>query len=234
MCTRFAVCAIIVATLAPVGCSPNGTPPDADRPSGTGRSAVSETSAVTETSADTLLLVGGPITRDSDEVALQRIFGNANVRQERIQIGEGETLPGTVLFPDDSTRQLMILWSDTVRRRVPSRLILRGESSRWSVPPGISLGTTLERLEQLNGRPFELAGFGWDYSGIVIDWRGGSLAAPARNAYVYLLPPRSTYSTPAYTLVLGDKSYASNLAAMRALRPAVYQIFYDFPKRPPL
>lgn len=190
-------------------------------------------SAGTGRSADTLLLVGGPITREADEAAIRRIFGDANVRQERIQIGEGETRPGTVLFPDDSSRQLMILWSDTVRRRLPSRLILRGDSSRWSVPPGISLGTTLERLEELNGRPFELAGFGWDYSGVVTDWRGGSLASPARNAFVYLLPPPSTYSTPEYSRVLGDKGYASDLPAMRRLRPAVYQIFYNFPEPPP-
>src|SRR5688500_18102015 len=101
MCTRVAVCAIIVATLTPGGCSPNEPPPDTDRTSATGRPAVAGTSA------DTLLVIGGPVTRDSDEVALRRIFGDANVRQERIQIGEGETLPGTVLFPDDFARQLM-------------------------------------------------------------------------------------------------------------------------------
>lgn len=179
--------------------------------------------------ADALLLDGGPITRQSDEAALRRIFGDANMRQDRIQIGEGETLPGTVLYPDDSSRQLMILWSDTIGRRLPSRLIVRGDSSRWSLKPGISLGTTLEQLEQLNGRPFTLAGFGWDYSGVVIDWRGGRLATSAGRAKVYVSPPPSKFSDPAYSRVLGDNDYASDLPAMKELQPAVYQIFYDFP-----
>lgn len=111
-----------------------------------------------------------------------------------------------------------------------ARLIVRGRSSRWSLHPGISLGTTLERLEQLNGRPFTLAGFGWDYSGAVTDWRGGRLALSGRHANVYLSPPPSMFSSPAYSFVLGDKSYASDLPAMHELRPAVYQIFYNFPE----
>ena len=211
-------CAVFVIVLQ-VGCSPNQTPQETN-----------DTLPSIERPAVALLLEGGPITQQSDESVLRRIFGDANVKQGRIQIGEGETLPGTVLFPDDSSRQLMILWSDTVGRRLPSRLILRGDSSRWSLRPGITLGTTLERLEQLNGRPFTLAGFGWDYSGVVTDWRGGSVAAPSRNAKVYLLPPPSKASTPSYSRVLGDKDYASDLPAMKELQPVVYQIFYDFPE----
>jgi hypothetical protein len=176
-----------------------------------------------------MLLDGGPITGQSDEAELRRAFGDANVIQDRIQTGERETLPGTVLFPADSSRQLTILWSDTVGRKLPSRLILRGDSSKWFLRPGITLGTTLERLEQLNGRPFTLAGFGWDYSGVVIDWRHGSLSETARNAKIYLSPSPSKFSTPAYSRVLGDKHYASDLPAMRELQPAVYQIFYNFP-----
>ena len=226
------MCAIVVTLLGPVGCSSDERQPDTgERRPNTSATPPDSKARTPDTGArlrDSLLLDGGPITRQSDEAELRRIFGDANVKQERIQIGEGETLPGTVLFPADSTRQLMILWSDTVGRRVPSRLILRGDSSRWSLKPGITLGTTLERLEQLNGRPFTLAGFGWDYSGVVLDWRGGDLATSVRNAKVYLSPPPSKYSTPAYSRVLGDKDYASDLPALRELRPAVYQIFYDF------
>lgn len=180
---------------------------------------------------DALLLDTGPITRQTDEAGLRRTFGDSNVKQQRIEIGEGETRPGTVLFPDDSTRQLMILWTDTLARRSPSRLIIRGDSSQWSLGPGISLGTTLARLEQLNRRPFTLAGFGWDYSGAVIDWRGGDLATPLRHANIYLMPPPGTQSTPAYSLVLGDRDYASDMPAMRTLKPSVYQIFYNFPDK---
>lgn len=171
----------------------------------------------------------GPITRQTDESALRRVFGSANVKRERIDIGEGESVPGNVLFPGDSTRRLMIIWGDTIRRRLPTRLILRGDSSRWSVAEGITLGSTLETLERLNGRSFTLAGFGWDYAGVVTDWRGGRLATRLGCCVkLYLAPPASAQSDPAYNSVLGDRDYASDLAAMRRLRPTVQQIFIDF------
>ena len=171
----------------------------------------------------------GPITRQTDESTLIRVFGSANVRRERIQIGEGETVPGNVLFPADSARRLEIIWADTIGRRFPKRLILRGDSSRWSVANGISLGTTLEQLEKLNGRPFTLAGFGWDYGGVVTDWRGGNLATPlGRSVKLYLSPTPAAQSDPVYPLVLGDKDYASDLPAMRKLKPTVRDIFIDF------
>ena len=216
-------CAVFVIALEQVSCAPREKSPVSDRQADT------ERSVATARPTDTLFLDSGSITEQSDEAALRQIFGDANVQQDRVQIGEGETLPGTVLFPDDSTRQLMVLWSDTVARRLPSRLILRGDSSKWSLRPGITLGTTLERLEQLNGRSFTLAGFGWDYSGVVTDWRGGSLATSARNAKVYLSPPSSKFSTRAYSRVLGDKEYGSDLPAMKEVQPVIYQIFYNFP-----
>ena len=171
----------------------------------------------------------GPITRQTDESALRRVFGSANVKADRIDIGEGETVPGAVVFPADSTRRLMVIWSDSVGRRLPRRVILRGDSSRWSVGEGITLGTTLEEVERLNGGPFTLAGFGWDYEGVIIDWRGGRLATPFGCCVkLYLVPPQSAQSDPAYNSVLGDRDYASNLPAMRRLKPTVQQIFIDF------
>jgi hypothetical protein len=174
-------------------------------------------------------LHGGPITASTNAADLRRIYGSGNVRDERIELGEGESVPGTVLFPDDSLRRLTIVWSDTTARSKPSRLILRGNLSNWTLSSGVTLGNTLDHLEKLNQRPFTLAGFGWDYSGVVTDWRGGALAKPLSNVKVYLAPDAGKQSAPEYAKVLGDKDYSSDIAAMRALNPKVYQIFYDFP-----
>jgi hypothetical protein len=164
----------------------------------------------------------------SDAASLRRLYGDANVREERIEIGEGETVPGTILFPDDSLKRLEIIWSDSTHRQDPSRLILRGRRSKWSLSAGVSLGNTLDQLERMNGRPFTMAGFGWDYSGVVLDWRGGALAQSLRNAKVYLIPDAEKQSGSEYSKVLGDKEYSSDLPAMHALQPKVYQIFLNF------
>jgi hypothetical protein len=173
----------------------------------------------------------GALTAQSSEADLRRAYGAA-VRGARIEVGEGETVPGTVLFADDSVRRAEIIWRDTVARRRPARLVLRGRRSRWRVAPGISLGTSLHELERLNGRAFTLAGFGWDYGGVVIGWDGGALDAALPGVRVYLRPrPTASDSAAydaAYAQVLGDREYTSASPAMQSLNPRVDQIFVDF------
>lgn len=130
----------------------------------------------------------GPLTRETNEADLRQRYGAAVVDSARIQIGEGETMAGTVLYPWDSLQRMEIIWQDSIHRRRPARLILRGSQSRWQVYSGISLGTSLQELERLNGKPFTLAGFGWDYAGVVTDWKGGSLEGPLRESSSISIP----------------------------------------------
>jgi hypothetical protein len=173
------------------------------------------------------------ITAESSEQELAQHYGASVVDSRRIEIGEGETVPGTVLFPSDSLRRLEIIWQDTVKRVRPARLILRGDSTRWKLDGDVSLGTTLQQLERLNGRPFKLAGFGWDYSGVVFDWSGGKLDSALSGVKLYLDPGPKAYESAPYKQVLGDRDYSSDLPAMQQLSPRVYQIFVDFESSPP-
>ena len=169
----------------------------------------------------------GPLTPEGSEVELRERYGNA-VDSARIELGEGETTPGTVLYPDDSVRRAEIVWKDTVSRRRPARVILRGTQSKWQVGQGISLGTSLQELERLNGRPFVLAGFGWDYAGVITDWKGGALDSTLAGIKLYLDPGSAQQQSAAYSQVLGDRDYSSDLPAMQQLNPKVAQIFVDF------
>ena len=169
-----------------------------------------------------------PVTVETNEADLRRRYGAGSVESTRIQIGEGETMAGTVIYPGDSLRRAEIVWQDSLNRRRPARVIVRGSRSRWQVNHGISLGTSLEELERLNGRPFTLAGFGWDYAGVVTDWNGGALDSALAGVKLYLDPgPAQSESAP-YSQVLGDRDYSSALPAMRQLNPRVTQIFVDF------
>ncbi len=117
---------------------------------------------------------------------------------------------------------------DTIAFERPARLILRGSSSQWQLPAGISLGTRLHDLEQRNKRAFTLAGFGWDYGGVIVDWGDGVLDRKLHGVKLYLDPGPSQYGMPAYGEVLGDRDYQSNIPAMQTLDPQVYQIYIDF------
>jgi hypothetical protein len=169
----------------------------------------------------------GAIHRTSDEAQLVEAYGRGAVQPIRVELGEGETAPGTVLFAGDSLRRVEVLWHDTVAHAHPARLVLRGRQSHWHLPAGISLGTSLRELEQRNGRAFTLTGFGWDYGGAIVNWAEGALAAQLPGVQLYLDPGPAQYSTPTYHEVLGDRDYSSGSPAMQALDPQVYQIFVD-------
>jgi len=170
----------------------------------------------------------GPVARSSSESDLRRHYGPEAVDTARIELGEGETAPGTILYPRDSVRRAEIIWRDTVNRREPARIVLRGSRSQWQVNGSISLGTSLKDLERLNGKPFTLAGFGWDYAGVITDWQGGALDSALAGIKLYLDPGPAQQHSAAYSQVLGDRDYSSALPAMQQLNPRVGQIFVDF------
>jgi hypothetical protein len=171
------------------------------------------------------------IAAQSSEAELRERFGAGAIDATRIELGEGETAPGTLLFPRDSLRKAEIVWQDTIARQRPARIILRGDHSRWQVGPGISLSTTLNELEQFNGKPFTLAGFGWDYAGVVTNWNGGALDSSLTGVKLYLDPGPAQYESAPYSQVLGDQDYSSDLPAMHQLSPKVRTIFVEFDNR---
>lgn len=89
-------------------------------------------------------------------------------------IGEGFCVPGALLFADTDD-ELEIAWQDSARTRI-SMVTARRTAGRWATPAGVRVGTTLAELEELNGGPFTLSGFGWDYGGGLGSWENGRLA----------------------------------------------------------
>jgi hypothetical protein len=180
-----------------------------------------------------LWLWGETATQDAvraadTEFTLRARYGAANVTRERINLGEGETAPGVVLFARDSTRRLQVQFVDTNALREPIRATVTGRRSNWILYPGASIGTTLAELEQLNGREFRLLGLGWDYSGTVVSWNGGTLGkvwtdeGSAERRVIVRLAQMDNADQTLVARVLGDHEYSS--AAMRTLNPRVYEI----------
>jgi len=165
------------------------------------------------------------------EATLRARYGAAHVTRARIPIGEGETAPGAVLFADDRGRRLSVIWGDSIRRAAPTSMSVMGAVTRWRVRPGVTLGTRLSELERLNGRPFELWGFEFDYAGTVYSWNGGRLdsawATPSEEGaqhVVLRLMPDSDASPQLQTQVAGEQLFSSAHPAMRALDPRVFEL----------
>ena len=179
----------------------------------------------------------GPITGITSEKELIKIFGARNVRRSAVDVGEGETQQGTVLFPNDPRRKVFILWRDATTRRQPESVTIRDKNTLWKTDRGVTIGTPLKMIEELNGRVFVMTGFGWDYSGTVLHSNGGRMAELGtamgeeiknRMLLLRLEPATALQKMPEYNGVLGDANYFSDNPALRKLNPRVYEMIIFF------
>lgn len=174
---------------------------------------------------------------------LTQRFGQANVVDAVIELGEGFTRSGTVLFPTDSARRVEILWQDSTSRRFPESVKVSGKAVRWTTPSGLALGTTLRTVERLNGKAFQMAGFAFDESGAITSWLGGRLQSKPsdtcelRGGFDPIV--RDSSDRRWYDQVLGDSNFSSGNPAMQALNPRidrlvlVYRDMHQVPLRQP-
>ena len=167
---------------------------------------------------------------DTTEEALRRYFGPPQVSRQMIDVGEGELEDGSVIYPNTPRLTILVLWKDSIGRRHPSSVRLRMGSTQV-IYEGISIGTTLKALERLNGRPFQLTGFDFDYSGTVTSWLGGRLetiGGPACEIKVRLSPdlPKSPSreQLAAGKATEGDRDFRSSDTNMQLLNPRVYEV----------
>ena len=176
----------------------------------------------------------GAITARTSEADLRRIYGSRNVVPGEVGLGEGETVPGTIVFPNDPRRRIEIAWKNAKTRRSPDFIQFSGGKSRWQLAPGISLGTSLKTLEKLNGKGFVLLGFQWDYAGTVVSWNGGALARSfGKDAKVVTLRlSPANYDNQAlakdFDATVGDGEFSSKNRSMQKINPTVYQIIVNF------
>lgn len=161
----------------------------------------------------------GPFAKTVTHASLMKAFGANNVAVQSVGIGEGEAVKASVIFPRDKARRIEVLWIDEKRRRNPAE-IRTGVASTWRTEHGIRRGMTVDQIEALNGRPFKLYGFGFDYGGTSLDWNGGALATQAGGCTLTL---RFTMREGAdNAAVYGrEQSFMSDDAGMRKAAPVV-------------
>ena len=171
----------------------------------------------------------GKINSKISEADLIRIYGPKSVIQGTLDVGEGETMPATIIFASLPQRRLEIAWKDEPGRKLPARIQIEGNKSLWHTTQGITLGTSLKTLEKLNDKPFLLAGFGWDYSGTVTSWNQGHLEQSLKSIVLRLAPPeRNEVPSKDEEGVEGDGNFSSAEPSMQKINPVVYQIIWLF------
>ncbi|HLK65461.1 MAG TPA: hypothetical protein VKU19_18610 [Bryobacteraceae bacterium] len=183
----------------------------------------------------------GPILASTVRADLRRLFPPDAVQDDEIELDEGMLQSATLIYHTDPSHSLAISWDGKTPEAHPKQIFvchgLRRGQCRWQIAEGIRFGTHLSDLEDRNGGPFTVSGFGFNYGGNVLSWDGGKLekldcegrviltldgehAGPAH--YAVAMTPEEVHA------VRGDRPIASGTPAMRKLNPVVVGILFQF------
>lgn len=161
----------------------------------------------------------GPFATGVTHARLVKAFGKRHVAIRQVGTGEGEMVTASVIFPRDKAHRIEVLWIDEKRRRRASEIRTGGDST-WRTAHGIRRGMTLREVEALNARPFELYGFGFDYGGTSLDWKGGALDHQAGGCTLTLRFSMRDGADNA-GVYIGEQSLMSDSEAMQKASPVV-------------
>jgi hypothetical protein len=169
---------------------------------------------------------------DASHAKLVEAFGEANVIFKRIDRPQGSTGFATILFDKDPTRRLIVEWRDNRTRTRPIYIGISGASA-WQGPFGIGVGTAIGEIEQLNGKPFRLNGFGWDLGGNAAfgkyDGMLGDLPGGCQYGFTFEPTAEGLPLGGRYRPLSGNRDLMSDLPLLREVKPVVAEILLIFP-----
>jgi hypothetical protein len=188
----------------------------------------------------------GPITAETTPAQLNSFFAVSQMKDKMVSSGgDAEPELATVINGDNPETALTVFWRGSRGKGPHPAATAHPDSINlcygndkppkaciWHLANHVSFGTTLRDLERLNGKPYQLAGFEWDYSGMVTNWNGGKLQNAWNSCGQVLLRLQPNYGVRGpnpqqqklYQQVMGDGNFPSSNPAMQQLNPVVYAI----------
>lgn len=157
----------------------------------------------------------GVYAADTSEQRLIETFGAENVVTGLVDGPEGSTYTATTVFPDQPTHTMVFSWFDEAARKDASNIQL---SPIQTGPMGIRVGMTVAEVQDINGEPFTLSGFWWDYGGSA-GFDSGNLSGVEGDCYVILRfqAPEDVPSAIDTTPISGDIEVPSDEGLLEAL-----------------
>ncbi len=111
----------------------------------------------------------GVYAADSSEARVIETFGADNVVTGIVPGPEGTEILATTVYPDDPERTMQFGWWDEEKREYLSYVDLAPSQAS---PGGARIGMTVAEIVKLNGEPFTINGFWWDYGGYAFIEKG--------------------------------------------------------------
>lgn len=147
-----------------------------------------------------------------------------SARVEEIYLVEGMTGEGVVIFPDNPRNRMEVYWDSEIDPVRPVLIRISGEGTDWKTIENITVGTSIAEVEKVNGKPFSLFGFGWDYGGRATNWNEGKLNNNLSLQFGY------TSEDEAPEGIFGDVELSSDTPALTPMGVVVTSLELSFPR----
>jgi hypothetical protein len=178
---------------------------------------------------DETITCTSPVAPDDSAKSLMQRYGQEAVIQDLSGTEGDATFKGIVLFPHDKERQIKVWFTDDALKRVDSLSLRATAKSNWKVA-GVTIGSTLAEVQKINGKPFLVNGFQWDYGGFVANWNGGSFGRPLPGGCKLVLRFDKDAGPPEGMSGEGITVSSDNPTLVK-WRPVVTEIGVNFPKK---
>ena len=180
---------------------------------------------------------GAPIAWDATEETLKTQYGAENVVHKDVGGPEGSELFASIVNEKTPETSFIVVWADDEKRANPQTLMfnaiwddetgaLKGAPG-YTSEEGVKVGMPIEEVEKINGKPFKLSGFGWDYGGTAQGFDGGKLQQ-AEDTKCWLAMTFATTAEKVPDSVLGDQEISSNAKDVLAAKPVVAQFTLSY------
>jgi hypothetical protein len=185
--------------------------------------ATASAEPVSEAAGSTVATCAHPVAPGDSAASIRERYGD-DAALAMLPGPEGTEFEGVVLWPNDPSRRVEVLFADYALEVLSGVRI--GEESKWRVA-GLGLGATLEDVRAANGGPFELWGFSWDYGGYVTDLMGGKLTALDGDCSVGLrFGPAKDAELP--DALMGEQLISSEDPRLPAARATIEELTVQF------
>ncbi len=168
----------------------------------------------------------GAFAIDSSEARLIEIYGVDNVRTGIVPGPEGTEMLATEVYPDSPKQRLQFVWWNEEARTDLSYAEL---SSKLAGPGGVRYGMSVAEVEALNGAPFTLSGFGWDYGGHAGFDQGALSNLPGACAVGVTFSPESYPEGLDVDEIIGDRPVQSTNPLLEQVNARVDLVFVSYP-----
>ena len=128
--------------------------------------------------SDSVGVISKAITSSKDPLSdIIKIVGAENIAKSKIQVGEGEDVPGYIIYPAKYEDSIALIITDQSILFMMPAVPKNNEINpiNWTINSGITVGTPIASVEKANKNAFEISGLDWDYPAIVSNWKEGLL-----------------------------------------------------------